>query len=218
MNTPCKRPVGRAIAKMKHEPGLKLRESAGTGEIGDEIGVNERRQGLDCAKTPRQDLDIERRHNRKHQSRQERHRSQQPKGRHARSRHDDEFAVAVELVEGVKDPGKQRHRPDDGHKRGQRQSCHHQEDQNGLAFAGDQVDLPQRLGDPDDAGQDHEPRDEAVAAVLKKIAFELDHCRRIVPRRNGGASARARPAAPSWCVPCLARRFAPLARRETLTG
>ena len=48
-----KPPIGSALAKVKYKSGFELGESARPREIGDEIGVNERRQVLDCAETPR---------------------------------------------------------------------------------------------------------------------------------------------------------------------
>ena len=163
---------------------------------------------LDRVEAPRHHFDVERRHQREHQREQDEERPQQARGRNPRRAHHHQFAVAIELVQAVEHADEQRHRRDDRHQRRRRQPREAEKDEQRLALVGEQIDLPQRLGDPNDAGQRRQTRQKRVSGGAENVSFDSQHpaiefrwptgeC-----RRSAGGSA------------ALARRRRRLARRE----
>src|ERR1700687_1618251 len=107
--------VGRSFSIVEDEAQFEIGKGARPGEIRDKVGPNESREVFDGAEAPWQDLDIDYGDNREHEGRQKRQRPQQSPWRDARSGHNNEFAVTVEFVQGVKDPGEQSDRRDYRH-------------------------------------------------------------------------------------------------------
>ena len=163
----AQRPLGGSFAVVEDKPERQIVERAGPGEIGDEVGPNEGCQVFDRSEAPGQELYVDRRDNRQHCDRERGDRAQEAARRYSGSRHHDEFAVAVELVERVENAGKQRDRRNDRDQGRQRKPGHQDKDENRLTLAGQEIDLTQSLGDPNNASQHDEPVRKAVAAVLR---------------------------------------------------
>ena len=96
----------------------------------------------------------------------------QPPRRHAGAVHHDDFGIGGELVQDVGDRDHQRDRRDHQDQMRDDQAGDAEERQDGLALAGHQVDVAQRLGQPDDrrqADQHQQERPESGAKNVRPI-------------------------------------------------
>ena len=110
--------------------------------------------------------------------------------------HHDDFGIGGKLVEDVGHRDHQRDRRDHHHQLRDDQAGDADEHQDGLALAGHQVDVAQRLGDPDSAVRLTSTSRNAPS-VVRKIYRPIDPIRlRVPPPANPPARRTPRPAAP----------------------
>ena len=103
-----------------------------------------------------------------HQRRQIDERPRQQPRRSSGGRHHDQLAVAVEPVEAVDHAAEQRDRRDRGDEKGQAEAGDGEEDQDRLALGGQQADLLQGAGDPDDRRQRRQAARNAMPAMRNR--------------------------------------------------
>jgi hypothetical protein len=110
-----------------------------------------------------------------HDERQKSQWSQDLEGRHSSGVHDDQLAVAVQLVQRVKDSCEKRDRCDDHDQGRQGQQRHLQEHQQGLSLAGNEIHLLQGRRQPDDPGERDKANQECPACNPEDVTFEERH-------------------------------------------
>ncbi len=167
----------RAVADMEGEAAIGLGELAGPDDGSEQVRLDLRQQqpempdgggGQPQRQSPDEDHD---------EDRQDEERSGDPRRRDARGRHDDQLGIAVELVEGLNHCDEQRDGRDEGEQYRDAEAGHHEEQGDGLAAVGHEVELPQDLRDPDDQGQDEQPGHEGEGGLPEYVAFEGSHSR-----------------------------------------
>ena len=95
--------------------------------------------------------------------------------RHAGRVHHDDFRIGIEPVERVADRNHQRDRRDDQHQHRDQQAGDADEHQHGLALVGHQVDLAQRVRQPDDRGQADANQQERAERGAENVSVERTH-------------------------------------------
>ena len=101
--------------------------------------------------------------------------TQDPARLHAGGRHDDEFGIAVQPVQGVDDGDEQRHGSDDGDQRRYRKPGDQEEDDEGLALGRDEVELTQGLRHPDRAREADQAGEKGPGRDPEYVALDLRH-------------------------------------------
>jgi hypothetical protein len=104
--------------------------------------------------------------------------------------------IGIEPVERVTDRNDQRDRRDDQHQHRNQQARDADEHQHGLALVGHQVDLAQRVRQPDERGQADTNQQERAERGAENVSVERTHMpagppvppRRSVPRRTATKS------------------------------
>jgi hypothetical protein len=95
--------------------------------------------------------------------------------RHAGRVHHDDFRIGVEPVERMADRDHQRDRRDDQHQHRDQQAGDADEHQHGLALVGHQVDLAQRVRQPDDRRQADTNQQERAERGAENVSVERTH-------------------------------------------
>ena len=119
-------------------------------------------------------------------------RAEQPPRRHAGGIHDDDLGIGRKLVEHVGDRDHQRDRRDHQDELRDHQPGDADEHQDRLALAGHQVDIAQRLGDPDDRRQADEDQQERAERMAKYVAVDRPH-RPLLPRAPASTAGNPNP-------------------------
>ena len=119
-------------------------------------------------------------HQRHHDRRRQEGAEQQPR-RHAGRIHHDDFGIGRHFVEYMRDRNQQRDRRDHQHEQRNDQAGDADEHQDGLTLVGHQVDVAQRLRDPDYGGQADEHDRERTERRTENISADRPHPRRRSP-------------------------------------
>ncbi len=107
--------------------------------------------------------------------RQRQKRTRQPARRQSSRAQHHKLAVSVHLVERVENRGKKRDGRDNHHERRDCEPGDAQKQQQCLPLAGHQIDLAQRLGDPDDGCQNDKAGRESRKSVPENVAVYDGH-------------------------------------------
>ena len=161
--------VGPAFADIEGQSMLDRGEAAGLHDIAHQIGAYFGNPPAQHPQTLRRNKGADRRQQQRCYEGDSDEWFQQAPRAHARAVHDDDFGIAGELVENVGHRDDQRDRRDHhdqlrNDKAGDADEC-----QDGLALASHQVDVAQRLSDPDSARQADEHQQERPKCGAKNV-------------------------------------------------
>ena len=142
-----------ALADVEGEALFDRGEAAGLHDVADEIGAHLGDPAAQQPQTFRREIGADRRDHDRREDRDRDERRQQPPRPHAGAVHHDDFGIGGELVQDVSDRDHERDRRDHHDQLRDDQAGDADERQDGLALAGHQIDVAQRLGYPDRARQ-----------------------------------------------------------------
>lgn len=146
-------------------------------DVGDEVGTDQRDQIAQGSESCRHHRQGHPRHQQRGGDGQHEKRPGQPVRGDACRIHHNQFRIAVEAVQRVERRHEQGDRRDTGDQRGQRKQRYREEDHDGLALAGDKIDLAQRLRHPDHACQPNQEDNGRDRGNLQDVTVEAlqDH-------------------------------------------
>lgn len=125
----------------------------------------------------------------RHQNRQQQQRPRRrPHGGAGRGEHD-QLAVGVEPVERMQSGDEKRERRDDGHQVRQGERRHLDQHPGVLTLAGDDVQLPERQRDPDDARKRKQDQQKGPGRLAKHVSRKNPHERGQPPRQRAVTAA-----------------------------
>ena len=149
-----------------------LRESPGLNDLPDQVGAHQHGIFPQQPLAPRAHDVIDHRHADGDQDCKQAKRLEQRPDRCSASRHDDQLAVAAQLVQDVEAGDQQGDRRDQRQQAGDRQRRHDQKAGHVLALAGHQLELAQRHRDPHDGRERHENEDQGSGRLPENVAAE----------------------------------------------
>ena len=161
--------VGPAFTDVESEALFDRGEAAGLHDVADQIGAHLGDPPAQHPKTFRRDKGADRHQHHRRDDRDRDERFQQAPGAHARAVHHDDFGIGGKLVKDVGHRDDQRHRRDHHDQLRDDKAGDADERQDGLALAGHQVDVAQRLGQPDGTRQTDEHQQERPKCGAKNI-------------------------------------------------
>ena len=144
------------------------------------------------AQALRREIGADRHHDQRDHDRHRHEGAEQQPRRHAGRVHHDDFGIGRQLVEHMRDRDQQRDRRDHQDQQRNDQAGDADEHQDGLTLVGHQVDVAQRLRDPDHGGQADQHDQERTERRAENISADGPH-----PRRRPPVPACTKPARPA---------------------
>ena len=157
---------------MKGQPALDRQEAARLDDVGHQIGAD---PGGAIAQFPlqaRRQIGADETHQQSHGDGRRQKWPEQPPRRHAGRVHHHELGVPVELVDCVDDRDHEGDRSDDLRQDRNEQPGNAEKYQDGLSLVRDQIDLAQRMRDPDDPRQADEDQQECTEGGAENVAID----------------------------------------------
>ena len=173
--------VAAPLADAHGDAALDRDEAAGLHQIGHHVGAHLGQPIAQHAQALGREIGADHRHQDRHHDRHRQEGAEQDPRRHAGRVHHDDFAVGGHFVEHVGDRDQQRDRRDHQDEQRNDQAGDADEDQDGLTLAGHQVDVVQRLRDPDHRGQADQYDDKRTKRRAEDISADRPHPTRRPP-------------------------------------
>ena len=193
-NTPSRTPFGSRSRIWKVRPRSKPLKRPGCTMLVTRSARTSFAQSFSVCMPERPEPGADHGHHRRYHDRHDQERPEQRPGRHAGGIHHDQFRIVRQPSDRMHHRDHQRDRCDHEHQHRNDQAGDAEKDQHGLTAAGHQVDVAQRLRDPDDRSQTEQHDQERTKSGAEDVAADrAHHLRRPPAGRQKTKVPRPRP-------------------------